>query len=78
MLWDQANGLLSTGDSLYKGPICLHFYSPTHGFSNLKEYIHSMKRIEKLSDSLRCLYCSHNELMAEHITSEPSKSSGTL
>ncbi len=65
MLWDQANGLLFTGDSLYKGPICLHFHSPTYGFSNLKEYIHSMKRIEKLTDSLRCLYCSHNELIAE-------------
>lgn len=65
MLWDQANGLLFTGDSLYKGPICLHFHSPTYGFSNLKEYIQSMKKIEKLAGSLRCLYCSHNEIMAE-------------
>jgi len=45
MLWDQANGLLFNGDSLYNGPICLHFHSPTYGFSNLQEYILSMKRI---------------------------------
>ncbi len=60
MLFDEANGILFTGDMFYPGPIYLAFED-----SSLQEYIASMQKATERAKELGIahIYCSHNALV---------------
>ena len=55
MLWDEANGLLFTGDMYYPGPIFL--YRPE---TDLDAYQASLKKVAALAPRLKLLLPAHN------------------
>jgi len=55
MLWDEANGLLFTGDMYYPGPIFL--YRPE---TDLDAYQASLKKVAALAPRLQLLLPAHN------------------
>ncbi|HKF21275.1 MAG TPA: MBL fold metallo-hydrolase [Candidatus Angelobacter sp.] len=55
MLWDEANGLLFTGDMYYPGPIFL--YRPE---TDLDAYVASITKVAALAPRLKLLLPAHN------------------
>lgn len=61
-LWDEANGLLFTGDTFYPGPIYL--FAPE---TSLPDYFSSVAKLAALAPRLRLLLPGHNVPVAEPV-----------
>lgn len=63
MLLDREKGILFTGDTFYMAALYAHFDCPEFGCSDLAQYAESLEKIVALGDTVKALYCSHNEFV---------------
>lgn len=63
MLYDEAAGILFTGDTFYLGALYAHFDCPQFGRSDLEKYRATLERLVAMLPDSVMLYCSHNDFM---------------
>lgn len=60
VLYDEENKSMFTGDYFYLGGLYAFFDDPSHGVSNLDEYLQSAKRLVRECPNVKTLHPSHN------------------
>lgn len=61
-LFDETNGILFSGDTVYEGTLYSMFKSDFFGNSNLRDYENSIKALEDLVENITVIHPAHNEI----------------